>query len=90
MRFEAGVVREQGVTFAVVLVKKSMIDSPSGRVRTQQAFAEIFEGVPVVLMARDDEGRASFWGRSDLSRFLANTPLDAIPWCEYETMNYPC
>jgi hypothetical protein len=42
--------------------------------------------MPVVLMAQDSRGTPTYYGRPDLSRFLANTPLGAIPWRRY-TLN---
>ena len=45
--------------------------------------APIFGGVPVVLMAQDNRGRPTYYGRPDISRFMASVPLRAIPWREY-------
>lgn len=83
MKIQGAVVREQGVEFAVVIVKKSVIDSSSRRAETQLGFGPVFGGLPVVLMAQDSSGTPTYWGRPDLARFLANAPLEAIPWREY-------
>lgn len=83
MRFEGAVIKEQGVTFAVAIVRSSVLQSPGERANAQAAFAQVFDGLPVVLMAQDGRGRPSYWGRPDLSRFLANVPLEAIPWRRY-------
>ena len=37
-------------------------------------------------MAQDSSGGPTYQGRSDIVRFLANVPLEAIPWMEY-TLN---
>jgi len=34
-------------------------------------------------MAKDIHGIPTYYGRSDISRFLANVPLQAISWKEY-------
>jgi len=34
-------------------------------------------------MAQDYRGVPAYYGRKDISRFLANIPLHAIPWREY-------
>lgn len=75
--------REQGVEFAVVIVKKSVIDSSSRRAEAQRGFGSVFGGLPVVLMAQDSRGTPTYWGRPDIARFLANVPFEAIPWREY-------
>ncbi len=49
-------IREQGVTFAVVIVKKHVIDSSTEAGRAIAAFQPVFPGVPVVLMAQDCKG----------------------------------
>lgn len=83
MQFEGAVIREQGVTFAVVVVKRAVVQSRTRAAEAIRSFGGIFPGMPVVLMAQDGGGRASFFGRSDLTRFLANVPLSAIPWKRY-------
>jgi hypothetical protein len=83
MTFQGAVIREQGVTFAVVIVKKHVIDSRSEAGRAIAAFQPVFPGVPVVLMAQDCQGTPTYYGRQDIARFLASVPLEAIPWKQY-------
>jgi hypothetical protein len=87
MRFQGAVIKEQGVTFAVVIVKKSVIDNRPQANRAIQGFQLVFPGLPIVLMAQDHRGRPSYFGRKDISRFLAGVPLHAIPWREYTVSN---
>ena len=49
-------------------------------------FAPVFPGLPVLLMAQDSSGRPTYYGRQDISRFMASVPVRAIPWREY-TLN---
>ena len=86
MQFEGAVIREQNVTFAVVIVKKHILDNRVQASNAIRAFGGAFPGMPVVLMAQDSRGRASYYGRPDLSQFLARVPLNAIPWKRY-TLN---
>ena len=86
MKFQGAVIREQGVTFAVVIVKKHVLDNMNAAKGTIQSFAPLFSGLPVVLMARGYQGRPSYYGRRDIAKFMANVPLSAIPWREY-TLN---
>jgi len=83
MKFQGALIKEQGVTFAVVAVKKTVVDNRIEANRTIQSFQSIFPGIPIVLMAQDYQGRAEYYGRQDISRFLANVPLHTIPWKEY-------
>lgn len=83
MRFQGALIKEQGVTFAVVIVKKQVVDSRIEANKAIQSFQPIFPGIPVVLMAQDHRGIPEYYGRQDISRFLANVPVNAIPWREY-------
>jgi len=86
MDFEGAVIREQNVTFAVVVVKMHVIDNRSEADRTMRGFAPAFPNMPVVLMAQDRRGRPTYYGRPDLSRFMANMPLRAVAWKRF-TLN---
>lgn len=83
MKFQGAVLTEQGVTFAIVIVKKWVIDSSFEANKTIQSFRLLFRGLPIILMAQDNRGVPSFYGRADIARFLASVPLQAIPWKEY-------
>ncbi|MDF0591675.1 hypothetical protein [Candidatus Methanocrinis natronophilus] len=84
MRFQGAEIKEQGVTFAVVIVKKHVIDNRSEANRIITAFqAQVFQGRPVILMAQDSRKVPTYYGRDDIARFMASVPLHAIPWKEY-------
>jgi hypothetical protein len=82
-KFQGSVIREQGVTFAIVIVKKHIIDSASEAAQAIRSFAPVFGYAPVVLMAQDNWGTPTWYGRRDIVNFLKNVPLAAIPWQEY-------
>jgi hypothetical protein len=83
MKFQGAFIKEQGITFAVVVVKKNVIDDRNEANNTITSFKTIFPATPIVLMAQDFSGRPTYFGRPDIVRFLANVPLQAIPWREY-------
>jgi hypothetical protein len=83
MQFNAAVIRDHGVNFAVVIVKPSVLRSPQEAVKAQVAFAPAFRGIPVVLMAQDNQGTPSFHGRQDLIGLLSDVNLDNVPWKVY-------
>jgi hypothetical protein len=80
---EGAVIREQGVTFAVVIVKERVLNNSFEADRTIRAFQPAFPGLPLVLMAQNHQGVLTYYGRPDLSEFMANVPVDCVPWAEY-------
>lgn len=83
MKLHGAVIKEQGVTFAVVVVNKHVIDNRFEANRAVLCYQPLFPGLPIILMAQDLRGTPTFYGRRDLARFLANIPLRSIPWREY-------
>jgi hypothetical protein len=84
MTFEGAVVKEQNVTFAVVVVKEHVVNDSTEAARAVASFIPMFPGLPVVLMGQDGFGRPKYYGRHDIVNFLANVPLQAIPWRKYQ------
>jgi len=80
---EGVVLKEQGVTFAVVIVKKHIVDDPGQAREAIRNFMPFFPRLPIILMGQDSRGVATYYGRSDIAKFLANQPLSAIPWKKY-------
>ena len=70
-------VREQSVEFAVVLVKDSVIESPSIRDDLIASFRMQLQGRPVVLLG---EQRYRRYGRQDIVRWMANIHPSSLPW----------
>ena len=86
MRFQGSVIKEQGVTFAIAIVKPHVLNSSIEASKAIRSFTPIFGFVPVILMAQDHGGTPTWYGRRDIVQFLKNVPLSAIPWKEY-TLN---
>jgi len=83
MKFQGSVIKEQGVTFAVVIVKQHVMNNTTEANRLIRSFRPVFGGIPVILMAQDSKGRPTYYGRKDIAKFMANVPLEAVPWKEY-------
>lgn len=80
VQFQGAMVKEQGVTFAVVIVKQHVLNNHSEAKRLISGFQHrVFGTIPIVLMAQDARGVPSYYGRQDIARFLSRVPLEAIP-----------
>jgi len=86
MQFEGAVIKEQGVTFAIVIVKPYVLNSTSQMHDARAGFSNVFPGMPIILMAQDARGRATYQGKPDIVQFLARISPSQIPWQRY-TLN---
>ncbi len=83
MNFDGAVIKEQGVTFAVVVVQADAA-SPANRAKTIMSFSRVFPGMPVVLMVQDARGVPTYTGRPDLVQFLARISMARVPWRRFQ------
>jgi hypothetical protein len=84
MQFQGALIKEQNVTFGVIIVKPSVLSNTIEANKTIVAFkVQIFGGYPVILMAQDTHGTPTYYGRKDIVNFMASVPLSSIPWKEY-------
>lgn len=85
MKFQGAIIQEQGVTFAIVIVKKHIVDNTieANKIVNKFSTLSIFQNIPIILMAQDFNGVPSYYGRKDIVAFMVHIPLDAIPWKEY-------
>lgn len=84
MKLIGSIVEEQGVTFAIVLVKDYATQTPAEAAKTREAFQVYFPGMPLILASQDHRGVFSYQGRDDIVRLLATIDPARIPWKEYE------
>lgn len=82
MKFDGALITEQGITFAIAIVKQHVLTS-SDRESVRQSFVPIFGNVPIVLMSQDSRGIPKYHGRPDIVKFLANIQISRIPWKTY-------
>ena len=83
MRFHGAVIKDWQVRFAVVIVRPQVLRTTHEATRAQVAFAPVFPGLPIVLMAQDATGVPTFHGRKDLVALMNNIQLDSVRWREY-------
>lgn len=82
MQIDGAVIKEQGITFAIAIVKASVLSS-SNRESVRNGFVPLFGNIPIVLAAQDSKGRFTYSGRTDIVKFLANINPAQIPWKRY-------
>jgi len=83
VQLQGAIVREQGVTFAVVVVQRHVVEDRLSASQAVGQFGTVFPGMPVVLMAQDSRRIPTHYGRQDIARFMASVPLRSIPWRTY-------
>lgn len=79
MQFDAAVINEQGVTFAVVAVKPFVLNS-SSREKARSEFSQLLGNVPTILMAQNSRGIPTYHGRRDIVDFLSHIHPARFPW----------
>ena len=92
MRIDGAIIKEQGVTFGIIIVKKHVLSTDSSarqaRSNFQSSLSE-FSGIPLILAAQDSRGVFEYWGRPDIVDFLAAIHASRIPWNTYTYRVFP-
>lgn len=83
MQFDGVLLKEQGVTFAIVIVKPHVLNSSTECENARRSFTPVFPGVPIILMAQNSRGVPTYQGRPDIVNFLAKVSPSRIPWKRY-------
>jgi len=83
MQFDGALIKEQGVTFAIGVVKPYVINNSLESQSARIVFGRYFPGVPIVLMAQPSGGRPVYQGRTDIVNFLSRISPSRIPWKTY-------
>lgn len=82
MSFDGALIKEQGVTFAIAVVKPYVLTSPE-KESIRLGIMRYFGNIPIILMAQNQKGIPTYDGRKDIVRFLANIHPSRIPWRHY-------
>lgn len=83
MTLEGAVIKEQGVTFAVVIVKPHVLNTQQSAAQAIANFGAFFPGMPIVLMAQNGRGNPTYMGRRDIVKFLSGISMSRISWKRY-------
>lgn len=86
MDLDGAIIKEQGVVFAIVVVKPHAMATRERAAETRavlQAQIADFSGIPLILASQDSDGVFSYQGRPDIVDFLADIDSCCIPWTRY-------
>ena len=83
IRIQGSVLKEQGITFAVVIVQKHVLEFKSDRDVALESLRQLFPGMPIVLMCQDARAEPTFWGPQQIVAMLQGVSMEQIPWKEY-------
>ena len=61
MKFQGALIKEQGVTFAIISVKLSALQSPAIRNQMQMFGHRVFGAIPIILAAEVSRGTMRYW-----------------------------
>lgn len=83
--FDAALVEEQGITFAIVVVNSSVFSGNSKKkLEIRNYFSDFFgKEIPIILMSQDQKGIPTYEGRSDIVNFLSKIDFERIPFERY-------
>ena len=83
MEFDGALINEQSVSYAVVAVKKGIIEDTVAADKAIGSFRRTFPGLPIVLIAQDLPGTPTYYGPADIVTMVARLPFNQIPWKRY-------
>jgi hypothetical protein len=83
MTIYASLIREQEVTFAVVIVPGYAMQTDGDAERARGAYQRFFPDVPLILAAENSNGEFRFQGRADIVKYLVSIRSSQIPWRQY-------
>ena len=83
MNFQGALIKEQGVVFGIIVVPPHVLNNSAEASSVREIGVRTFGPVPIILMAQNSRGVPTYLGRKDIVNFLANVPVQAIPWREY-------
>jgi hypothetical protein len=78
---EGAVIKEQGVTFAIISVKSYVVHNQTEANKAIYSLQMMFK-MPVVLVSLEN-GQPYYFGRKDIVKFMSNVEPYRIPWRKY-------
>lgn len=83
MVFDGAVIKEQGQTFGIVIVKPITLQDNNKKSEMQNFGVRAFGRMPIILASQNSKGLFTYYGRTDIVKFLASIDARRIPWKRY-------
>ncbi len=85
MQINGAIVKEQGITFAIVTVKPFVMTNTAvaRRIRANCSTIQDFEGMPIVLAFQESRDQFVYQGSRDIVDNLREIDPTQIPWKRY-------
>lgn len=86
-QIEGAIVNDQGVKYAIVVVKHDVVQHIGENEEAINAYRHIFPGMPIILLGKDWQGKSTYYGPKEIVNFLATVDPNRIPWRRYIISN---
>ena len=83
IKVHGAVIIEQGVTFAIVVVKPHVTQYTARAVSFRREIAPFFPNMHIILMSQDRDGKPRYYGRKDIVYFFTRVNGEKIPCNKY-------
>ena len=83
MKIRGAVIIEQGVTFAIIMVKPTVTRYTVRSIQMRHELSAYFPNMPIILMSWDNDGQPHYYGRKDIVDFLKSINVNQIPWKDF-------
>lgn len=83
MKIDGALVKEQGVTFGIIVVKSHVLHNKSEQDNMRRFGMRLFGNMPIILMTQDSRGIPTYQGRRDIVNFLSKINPSRIPFKRY-------
>ena len=83
MEINAAVVRNDEFTFAVIIVKREVLENSFSIRQARDIFKKYFPLYTIVLMAQDERYNGVFDGPEDIVEYLSEIDIRKLPWSTY-------
>jgi len=84
LTFDAAVVKEKGITFAIVSVDSFAVKDDLSINYTQRKYQLYFPFIPIILFIKDSINDPKYYGRKDIVELLTDVSYHQIPWKKYK------
>jgi len=83
MEIDGSVITEQGLTFAIIIVKPYVIEHEREAALAHREFSRLFPGMPNILMVQGANGIPAYHGEQHIIALLNRCDPRSIPWKRY-------